>query len=298
MHQVAAREQLVGREHAVQRLARDAHEARVARAGADEHGMETHLVDHLLDGEEAPDQCVALEFHAELLELADLGIHDRVRQAEVRNAVLEHAARLVEGLVDRDITARLGHVGRARHAGGAGSDDADAEQVALDVRNVRPALLDGEVADPPLQPADGHGLERVAYRADALALVFLGAHTPADRRQQVCPRDDVVGSAEILLGDPVNEVRNGDVDRAAADAGLVGAHQAALRFQQRVLDQVAVRDLQEVARALLRILLARRRPRLGNHPDRFLLFRRCHGTWLRRRQLSLKRSVASRSVAL
>ena len=42
-HQVAARQQLVGREHAVQRLAGDAEKLRVARARADEYRVEAHL---------------------------------------------------------------------------------------------------------------------------------------------------------------------------------------------------------------------------------------------------------------
>ena len=132
--------------------------------------------------EQPPDQRVALEAHAELLELADLRVHDGVRQAEVRDAVLEHAARLVERLVDGHLAARLGHVGRAGHAGRAGADDADPEAVALDVRDVGPAFLDREVADPALEPADGHGLERVADRAHALALVLLRADAAADGR--------------------------------------------------------------------------------------------------------------------
>ena len=77
------------------------------------------------------------------LELVDLGVDDRVRQAEVGNAVLEHAARLVEGLVDRDVAAGLGHVGRAGHAGRAGADDADAEPVAARCteRSTSPRLI-------------------------------------------------------------------------------------------------------------------------------------------------------------
>ncbi len=303
MHQVAAREQFVRGEHAVQRLARNPHEARVAGAGADEHGVESHLLDHLLDAEEAADERVALELDAELLELADLGVDDRVGQAEVGDAVLEHAARFVEGLEDRHVAARLGHVGRAGHARGSGADDADAEAVLLDVGNVRPALLDGEVADPALEPADRHGLERVADRAHAFALVLLRADAAADRRQQVRRRDHVVGAAVVVLGDALDEVRDRDVHRAAAHAGLVRAHQAALGFELRVLDPVAVRHLEEIAGALPRILLVRGRARLRDHPDRLFLFRGhqcpaspCPGP-PRSRQLSSKRSLASRSVA-
>ena len=64
-----------------------------------------------------------------------------------------------------------------------------------------PALGERQVADPALEPADGHRLQGVADRADAFALVFLGAHPPADRRQQVCVGEDVVGAAEVLLGE-------------------------------------------------------------------------------------------------
>ncbi len=271
VHQVAAGEQLVGGEHAVQRLAGNAREARIARAGADEHRMKAHLVDHLLDGEQATDQRVALEAHAELLELADLGVDDRVRQAEIRNAVLEHAAGLVEGLVDGDLAAGLGHVGCAGHAGRSRTDDADAEAARLDVRDVGPAFPDGEVADPALQPADGHRLQGFADGAHALALVLLRADAAADRRQQVGGGDDVVGAAVVALDDALDEVRDRDVHRATADARLLGAHQAALGLELRVLDEVTAVDLLEVAGAHLRILLVRRRARLRDHADGLFL---------------------------
>ena len=98
---------------------------------------------------------------------------------------LQHAAGLVERLVDGDVASRLGHVGGAGHAGGAGADDADPEAVRLDIGHVGPAFGDGMVADQALEPADRHRLQRVADRADALALVLLRAHAAAHRRQQV-----------------------------------------------------------------------------------------------------------------
>ena len=115
-HQVAARQQLVRREHAVERLAGDAEHRRIARAGADEDGVEAQLVDHLLDGEEPPDQRVALE----LARRACAACRSRRRSprwaAGSRDAVLQHAARLVERLVDGDVAAGLRHVGGAGHA--------------------------------------------------------------------------------------------------------------------------------------------------------------------------------------
>ena len=310
MHQVAARQQLVRGEHAVQRLAGNPHEARVARAGADEHRLEPHLLDHLLDAEQPPDQRIALEAHAELRQLLDLRVHDRIRQAEVGDAVLEHAARLVEGLVHRDVATCLGHVGGAGHAGGAGAHDADAESAGLDVRDVGPAFLDREVADPALQPPDRHGFEGLAHRADALALALLRADAAADRGQQVGGRDHVIRTPVVTLGDLLNEVRNRDVYRTTAHAGLLRAHQATLGLELRVLDEVSAVHFLEVARALLRFLLVRGRPRLRDHADGLFLFTRpvggLHGQlgppavlgMLRMRQLSSNFAAASRSVAL
>jgi hypothetical protein len=329
LHQVAARQQLVGREHAVQVLARNAHEARIACTGTDEHRVETHLLDHLLDREQPPDERVALEADAEALELADLRIDDLVRKTEVRNPVLEHAAGLVEGLVHGHLAAGLGHVGGAGHSGRTRADDPDAERVALDVRDVGPALLDRDVADIALEATDCDRLERLTDRAHALALILLRADPPADRRQQVRVGDHVVGAAKVLVGNALDEVGDRDADRAAGHAGLLGAHQAALGLEQRVLDPVALVHFLEVPGPLGRLLLVSRGPGLRDHPDRlFFLLRRhqyptpdasgriacCHDPvvnpprrrgqppascpGLRSLQFSLNRSLAWRSVAL
>ena len=125
-----------------------------------------------------------------------------VGQAEIGNAVFQHAARLVKGFVDGDVAAGLGHVGRAGHAGRSGADDADPEAVGLDIGNVDPALLDGGVADEAFQAADRDRLERLADRAHAFALGFLRTHAAANRRQQIGVGEDVVGAAEILFADP------------------------------------------------------------------------------------------------
>ena len=110
--------------HAVERIAGNAEHRRIAGAGADEDGVEAHLVDHLLDGEQAADQRVAFELDAELAQIVDFGVDHRVGQAEIGNAVFQHAAGLVERLEDGHLAAGLGHVGGAGHAGGTGADDA------------------------------------------------------------------------------------------------------------------------------------------------------------------------------
>ena len=163
-----------------------------------------------------------------LRSLSNLDVDHRIRQAEVGDAVLQHAAGFLECLVDGDVAAGLRHVGRARHSGRAGADDADLEAVALDVRQVRPALRNGHVTDEALQPADRHRLQRVADGAHAFALGLLRTDASAHRRQQVGVGDRVVRAVEILCGELHDEAGDVDPHRAAAHAGLVGAVEAPL----------------------------------------------------------------------
>jgi hypothetical protein len=73
--------------------------------------------------------------------------------------------------------------------------------------------------------------------------------------------------AAILL----DEARDVDAHRAAPHAGLVGAVQAALGFDQRILEPVAAGHLVEVLDARLRVLLGHGRARLRDGADRLLL---------------------------
>ncbi len=53
------------------------------------------------------DHVVEMELHAHLLEAVDLLEQDRLGQAELGDAVEEHAARLVQGLEDVHLVAAL-----------------------------------------------------------------------------------------------------------------------------------------------------------------------------------------------
>ena len=230
------------------------------------------FADHLLDGEQASDQRVAFEPDAKLAQVGDFRVDHGVGQAEVRNAVAQHAAGQVERFIHRDVAAGLRHVGGAGHAGGAGADDADAEAVGVDVRLLAPALGDGSVADPAFQPADRHRFQRFADGADALALVFLRADAAADRGQQVGASDHVVGAAQVFRDELLDEAGDVDADRAAGDAGRVGAHQAAVGFAQRLVRRCSRRSLPRSSRARSRgSLLADRRAVLRDGAYRLLL---------------------------
>src|SRR5208282_4464185 len=127
----------------------------------------------------------------------------------------------MEGFVYRDLAPRLGHVGRARRPRGAGAHDPDPEAVGLDIRNAGPTLGDGEIAQVALEPADGNRFQRLAHDADALALGFLRADPAANGRQKIGPGYGLIGRAEILGRDPLNEAGDVDVDRTARDADRV-----------------------------------------------------------------------------
>ncbi len=56
----------------------------------------------------------------------DLGLDDVLGQAELGDAVDQHAAGGVEGLEDRDLVAALGELARGGQPGRPGADDRDA----------------------------------------------------------------------------------------------------------------------------------------------------------------------------
>ena len=105
------------------RLAGNAHELGRSRAGADEDRIVAHVGEQLRDGEQLADDGVEPDLHAQLAQVVDLGIDDDVRQAEFRDAVLQHAAGDVQGLEDGDGHAVLGQIARAGQARRTRADD-------------------------------------------------------------------------------------------------------------------------------------------------------------------------------
>ena len=116
-HQVDAREEFVGREDAVEGLAGDAGELRRSRAGAHEHRVVAHLAQQLRDGEQLADDGVEPDLDAHLLQVFDLGVDDDVGQAELGDAVLQHAAGHVQRFEDghrHAVAGQFAGAGQAR----------------------------------------------------------------------------------------------------------------------------------------------------------------------------------------
>jgi hypothetical protein len=87
----------------------------------------------------------------------DLGVEHGARQAVGRDAVAHHPARLAPDVADRHRRARGARGGRPRTARSGRADDEDAVAGGRRWRVEGPALLDGLVAEEPLDGVDGHG---------------------------------------------------------------------------------------------------------------------------------------------
>ncbi len=160
----------------------------------------------------------------------------------------------MECLVNGDIAAGLGHIGGAGDAGRTGADDADPQAVRFDIGDVGPTALYGQIADPTLKAPDRHRFEGSADRADAFALVFLGADAATDRRQQIGIAEHVIGLSIVLVDNFLNKTWNINRHRAAANTGGIRAHQASLALEQGILEPITERDLREICDARLGFL--------------------------------------------
>ena len=226
LHQIDAGQELVGGVHALEGLARDAHEAGQASAGADEHGLVAHLK-QLVHGQHLADDHVGLDVHAHRLEVVDLLVDDGLGQTELRNAVGQHAAGDVQRLVDGDLVAQAGQVARAGQTRGAGADDGDLMAVGCGGLGGLGGMLAVPVSDEALQTADAHGFALDAAHALGFALGLLGADAAADCRQGGLLVQDLKRALDVLVGDALDEGGDVDVHRAGGHAGLVLAVQAA-----------------------------------------------------------------------
>ena len=256
LHEVHAREVLVGKEDVGEVLTGDVEELGQARARGDVDGVKA-LGEELLGVGDAADDGVVLKLDAHLLQAVDLALDDGLGQTELWDAVDEHAAAGEEGLEDGDVKAVSGELAGAGDAGRAGAHDGDLLAVLGGHLGLGGKL--GLVAEEALELADGHRVALLAADALALALVLLRAHAAADGGEHRVLADDVQRLAELLLADLLDELGDVDVDGAAVNAERLLAVHAALGLGQRHLLGEALVDGTEVARALgCRLLVVRR----------------------------------------
>jgi hypothetical protein len=123
MHQVDARQEFVRRIDAVQVLAGNAHELRQARAGADEHRVVAFFFHQFVDGDGASHDDVGFKHDAHGAHVIDLLANDLLRQAELGNAIHQHAADLVQRFENVNLVSLLDQIARRGQARRAAADD-------------------------------------------------------------------------------------------------------------------------------------------------------------------------------
>ena len=262
MHKVGARQELVCRDHTVQVLALDTHEPRQACSRADEYGIETLLLHQRIDGHGAAHYDVGLEPDAQLAQRTDLTRHDLIlRKAELRYAVYQHAAQLVQRLEYRNLIPHLGQIARTGKARGAAAHDGDTVPVRRGAASAATAMRKVPVTDITLQLAYGHGFALYTQHARSLALRLLRADTPADARQRAVRRYDLGRSGDVALGHLGDESRYVYIDGAGLYTSRALARKAARRLETSLLVVVSVADLFEICGTDGRILLAYRHAR-------------------------------------
>ena len=180
-HQIASCQIFVGREDAHRLLARDMHELGQTCAGADEDGVKTFFLHQGVDRCGFADDAVCLYFDTEGLDVLHFLLDDRfLGQTELRNAVDQDSARLVQCFEDRDVITFAGEISRAGKAGGAGTNNCDFLSLGGCVRGRLDAHRSGRIRDVALQFADGDRFSLDPAHADAFALRLLRADASAD----------------------------------------------------------------------------------------------------------------------
>ena len=166
---------------------------------------------------------------AELVELFLIAVEDGFRQAEVRDAVAQHAADLVHALEHRDVVAELRELHRDRDAGRARADDRDV--LPLGRLALQHGLVEVGLGDIVLDRRDLHRRAAAPLDAVALALGLVVADEGADHAQGVVLEQHGTGLIDIALQEEADHLRDIGLDRAAVHlAHRFLALQAAPRF--------------------------------------------------------------------
>ena len=132
------------------------------------------------------DDNVRFNRDAQFFEIRDFGFDNLFRQAELRDAVHQHAARDMQRLEHRHVMPQFRQFARHRQARRPRADDRHA--LARRLRafgNADVALLALIIRREPLQMADGDRFALRAKHALFLALLLLRANAAAHRRQGV-----------------------------------------------------------------------------------------------------------------
>ena len=159
VHQVRARQELIGRNHTIQILALDAHKARQTRTRADKHRIIALLIEQRIDRNGATRDGIGLEHNAQTTQRVDLTCHDTLLgQTELGNTINQHTAHLVQSLENTHFVAQFGQVARTSQTRRTTTDDRHTMTVRLGALLVLTTIFDLPVAYETFELADGNRL--------------------------------------------------------------------------------------------------------------------------------------------
>ena len=151
--------------------------------------------------------------HAERAHHVTVLLHQRTRQAEFGDTVLQHTADLGALLKHRNGTAQLGHLNGYGNAGRTGADHGN----LLAARRRGLPLLAVQIRgrDIVLDAREMHRRALAALDARALALARMVADHGADRAHGIVLEQQLARLFQTTLLKQVDNLRNGRLNRAA-----------------------------------------------------------------------------------
>lgn len=193
-------------------LATHAEAARTPDAGADEDGV-IAVLKQGVERQDAADGRVRADMDAEFDELLLVAVEDLERQAEGRDAIAHHAAKLAFALEDGHVVAELGELDTDRDAGRPRTDDGNV--LSLGRFMLHDDLVEVDVGDIVLDARDLDGSTLAALDAVALALLFVVADERADDAHRVIDEEHLARFVDLAVEKEANHLGNVRLSRAA-----------------------------------------------------------------------------------
>ena len=203
--------------HTGELLAGDAQFGRLLRADGDIKAL-VPLLAQLRDRHVFADVHAAANFHAQLPQHVDLGLHDVLFQSEGRDSRDHHAAGLLIPFKHGHIVAEHGEIVRAAQTRGTGADHGDPVAVVKELlRHETVFGLQLAAGDEFFHLVDRDGLVNIAARADLLAEA--GTDVAADGGEGIFLLDELQRLEILALARFFQITLYGDVCRTVRLAG-------------------------------------------------------------------------------
>ena len=199
----------------------------------------------LFDRDRLTDDGICVELYAKRTQTIYLDVHDAVRQTELRDAVLEYAADLVQRFEYMHLVAVFGCIAGESQSGRTGTYDRDLGtfRSILSTRIILSILI-CKIRAETLEVADGYsGMTHLKMDTLTLALFLLRADTTADSRKRGTLFDDRCSAENVAGLKGLDEARDVDIHRTTLYAGRVLAVETTMGFGDGLLEREALVNL-------------------------------------------------------